>query len=272
MRGSNNKSSFAKKSLGQNFLIDQNYIRKIVEALNPNETDTIIEIGPGRGAITERLVESSANIIAMELDREFVPMLRERFQSNSNFRIVEGDATKIDFSEAIAETPQSAVRSPQSKVVANLPYYISTAILQRLSEQRECFSSLVLMFQKEVVERITAKPGTSERGFLTVLVENAFDVQHLFDVPPTAFRPAPKVTSAVAILTPKPRTIADEPAFRSLVSKAFAQKRKTILNNLKRDFLMAETALREAQIDPSRRAETLTLAEWIKFTLALSGE
>lgn len=265
MRGPNNKTPFAKKSLGQNFLVDQNYVRKIIDAVDPKETDTIIEIGPGRGAITEHLVASGANIVAIELDREFVPMLRERFQANDNFRIVEGDATKIGFSKAIAETPHSAFRTPEPKVVANLPYYVATAILQRLAEQRECFSSLVLMFQKEVIERITAQPGNSERGFLTVIVENAFTVEHLFDVPPTAFRPAPKVTSSVAKLTPKPRTITDEAAFRDLVSKAFAQKRKTILNNLKTAFPNASDVLEDSRIDPKRRAETLSLDEWLRL-------
>lgn len=269
MRGPNNKTPFAKKSLGQNFLIDQNYIGKIIEAVDPTETDTIIEIGPGRGAITEHLVQAGANIIAIELDREFVPMLSERFQTTSNFQIVEGDATRINFANFLAEDPHAALRTPQSKLVANLPYYVSTAILQRLAEQRECFSSLVLMFQKEVVERMIAPPGNSERGFLTVIVENAFTVEHLFDVPPSAFRPAPKITSSVARLIPKPRTIADEPAFRDLVSKAFAQKRKTILNNLKSAFLNASGVLEDSRIDPKRRAESLSLDEWRRLHAAV---
>jgi 16S rRNA (adenine1518-N6/adenine1519-N6)-dimethyltransferase len=265
MRSPNNKPSFAKKSLGQNFLIDRNYIRKVVEALNPVETDTIIEIGPGRGALTERLVESGANIIAIELDRNLVPVLRAQFAEYKNLTIIEEDVLQCDFEEFLKDRGSKIKDQKPAKLVANLPYYISTAILQRLVEQRENFSSLVLMFQREVVERITAQPGNSERGFLTVLVENAFTVEYLFDVPATAFRPAPKVISSVARLTPRPRTIADELAFRSLVSIAFAQKRKTILNNLKTEFPNALELLAHSRIEPTRRAESLSLDEWLQL-------
>jgi len=257
--------SFAKKSLGQNFLVDQNYIRKIIDAVEPKETDTIIEIGPGRGAITEKLVESGASITAVELDRDLVPQLRGQFRVASNFQVIEADATQIDFRQLATTIPQSALRTPQFKLVANLPYYISTAILQHLSAQRDIFSSLVLMFQKEVVDRITAQPGNSERGFLTVLVESAFDVEKLFEVPPIAFLPVPKVTSAVARLIPKPRIIENEQALRDLLSTAFAQKRKTILNNLKTRFPDASEILERSGIDPSRRAESLTFEEWLRL-------
>lgn len=269
--GEPRKRSYAKKSLGQNFLVDNIYIRKIVDAVDPSETDTIIEIGPGRGAITEQLVPSGANIIAIELDRELVPMLRERFTNDSNFNVVEADATELDFASLINADPQAASRNPQlAKVVANLPYYISTAILQKLIEQRECFSSLVLMFQREVVDRITAGPGNSERGYLTVLVESAFTVEKLFDVPPMAFRPQPKVWSSVVRLTPKVNLVSHPEQFRQLLSAAFAQKRKTILNNLKTFSPEAPAALEKAKIDPGRRAETLTLDEWLRLAGALN--
>ncbi len=250
-------SNMAKKSLGQNFLVDENYVRRIIAALDLDESDTVVEIGPGRGAITEFLVESGANVIAVELDRNFVPMLRERFDASDNFSVVEADANQVDFEELLPASPQSV------KLVANLPYYISTPILQHLSTQRHLFGSLVLMFQKEVVDRITAKPGDSDRGFLTVLVEAAFAVEKLFDVPPNAFRPVPKVTSSVARFIPKVSEITDENAFRDLVSAAFAQKRKTILNNLKTVYPDAKDALANSGIDAQRRAETLTLAEWL---------
>lgn len=256
------KRPFAKKSLGQNFLGDPAVVDKIVKALVLSVTDTIIEIGPGRGALTERIVATGANLIAIELDRELVPLLRDKFAHTTNFTVVEADGTEIDFTELVQSNPQSASRNPQSKVVANLPYYISTAILQNLSEQRKCFSSLVLMFQREVVDRITAEPGNSERGFLTVLVESAFTVEKLFDVPPTAFRPQPKVWSSVVRLIPKENVIAQPEEFRRLLSAAFAQKRKTILNNLKSYMPNAKDALEKAGIDPGRRAETLTLDEW----------
>lgn len=257
------RQPFAKKSLGQNFLIDHNYIDKILRAVDPREGDAIVEIGPGRGAITERLVDSGANVLAIELDRELVPLLRERFADNENFSVTEGDATEVDIAELVSDTPHSI------KLVANLPYYISTAILQRLAEQKYIFSSLVLMFQKEVVDRITAQPGNSDRGYLTVLVESSFIVEKLFDVPPSAFRPVPKVTSSVARLIPKANSISDPDKFRDLVSKSFLQKRKNIHNNLKGDFPNAADALTKANIDPTRRAESMSLDEWERLFFAI---
>jgi 16S rRNA (adenine1518-N6/adenine1519-N6)-dimethyltransferase len=255
---------FAKKSLGQNFLVDPNYVRKIIAALELKETDTVIEIGPGRGAITEYLVESGANVLAIELDRELVPVLNETFAGAKNFTVVEADATTIDFTNLLESQAQKTNdQKPKTKLVANLPYYISTPILQHLSTQRHLFDSLVLMFQKEVVDRITAKPGDSERGFLTVLVEAAFDVEKLFDVPPNAFRPVPKVTSSVARFVPKSEKIENEENFRKMLSVTFSQKRKTILNNLKTVFPDAKDILERSAIDLQRRAETLTLDEWL---------
>jgi 16S rRNA (adenine1518-N6/adenine1519-N6)-dimethyltransferase len=249
--------SFAKKSLGQNFLVDENYVNKIVAALELKDTDAVIEIGPGRGAITEFLVESGAKVIAVELDRDFVPMRREQFSDSDNFSVVEADATQVEFQQLLPIDKQSV------KLVANLPYYISTPILQHLSDQRHLFDSLVLMFQKEVVDRIAAKPGDSERGFLTVLVEAAFEVEKLFDVPSTAFHPVPKVTSSVARFVPKTTLIDDQKAFRGLLSIAFGQKRKTIQNNLKASHPDAKEVLERSGIDPQRRAESLTLDEWL---------
>ena len=245
---------FAKKSLGQNFLVDQNYVSKIIAAAAPTAEDVIIEIGPGRGAITARLIASGANVIGIELDRQLAPQLSESFNDRTNLRVIEADATKVDFSELLS--------GEKAKVVANLPYYISTAILQHLAAHRDNFESLVLMFQKEVVERIAAPPGSTDRGFLTVLTESAFSVERLFDVPPHAFRPVPKVTSTVARLTPKLGVVDDERLFREVVSAAFAQKRKTILNNLKARFSQAQAILERSGIDSRRRAETLSLEEW----------
>ncbi len=256
------KRPFAKKSLGQNFLVDKGYISKVIAAVGSKKNDTVIEIGPGRGAITEELVASGANVIAIELDRELVALLRDRFSQHNNFKIFEADATEFDFRSL-------AISDPKAKVVANLPYYISTAILQKLSNQRDCFSSLVLMFQREVVERMTAEPGNSHRGYLTVLVESAFATEKLFDVPPTAFRPQPKVWSSVLRLTPNDNEINDSEAFRKLLSTAFSQKRKTILNNLRNLYANAEEVLRKSDIDPQRRAETLTLAEWQRLLKAI---
>ncbi|MDI1240957.1 MAG: 16S rRNA (adenine(1518)-N(6)/adenine(1519)-N(6))-dimethyltransferase RsmA [bacterium] len=254
-----------KRSLGQNFLVDENYVRKIVSALDLTDRDTVVEIGPGRGAITGHLVESGAKVIAVELDRDLVPMLRERFAGDDNFSILEADATATDFRELL----NAELNAASIKLVANLPYYISTPILQHLSSQRHLFQSLVLMFQREVVDRIAAKPGDSDRGFLTILVESAFDVEKLFDVPPTAFRPVPKVTSSVARFDPKPQVIDDERAFRDLISIAFAQKRKTIFNNLRSAHPEVKEILERSGIDPQRRAESLELNEWLSLFGAL---
>lgn len=253
-----NKKPFAKKSLGQNFLVDDNCVQKIISALDPQVGETIIEIGPGRGALTKYLVESGANVIAIELDRDLVPLLQKEFGDYKNFQIIEQDALEIDFSDLL-KTQDSRLKT---KLVANLPYYISTAILQRLIEQNQVFSELILMLQREVVERISAKIGNSERGFLTVLVEQFFHAEKLFDVPPQAFRPIPKVWSSIVSLTNKNAENVDFASFKELISLGFMQKRKTILNNLKNNYENASEILSECRIDANRRAETLTLEEW----------
>ena len=266
----------AKKRLGQNFLVDESYARRVVVALGARAGETVVEIGPGRGALTSLLLETGARVVAVELDRELVPVLRERFGGRGEFRLVEADALEVDFCASIE--PAAAAR-----VVANLPYNISTAILQRLIEQRRCVPEMVLMLQREVVERITAPPGSSERGYLTVLVEAFCDAEALFDVPPGAFRPVPKVWSTVARLRPRPDEAAgvgfDEKLFLRLVGAGFAQKRKTILNNLRsapEDLRAlfepaggAPALLEAAGVEPQRRAEALTPAEWRRLSEAL---
>jgi 16S rRNA (adenine1518-N6/adenine1519-N6)-dimethyltransferase len=251
----------AKRSLGQNFLSDPTYVAKIIEAVRPSPGETIIEIGPGHGALTETLVDSGAEVIAIELDRYLIAPLGRKFQDRVNFRVIEQDALTVDFGSLITN-PVPA------KLVANLPYYISTAILQHLAAQRDHFSSLVLMFQREVVDRITAQPGSSGRGFLTVVAEAAFQIERLFDVPPNAFRPSPKVWSSVVRLTPKPKDDSED-GLRDLISAAFAQKRKTIANNLKLALPDYVQILVAAKIDPNRRAESLTLEEWLRLNRAV---
>jgi 16S rRNA (adenine1518-N6/adenine1519-N6)-dimethyltransferase len=268
------KKSFAKKSFGQNFLVDQNYIAKIISALDPQKGETIVEIGAGRGALTERLIESGANIVAIELERDMIEILRKEFSEKENFRLIESDAMKVDFAE-LTKNPKSEIPNPKStKLVANLPYYISTAILQKLIEQKQVFSEMILMFQREVVERITARVGDSERGFLTVLTEASLSTEKLFDVPPKAFRPAPKVWSSIVKLVPKAENlIKNQLLFREIVSAAFQQKRKTLINNLKKARLQSVSnkefnwleILERAEISPERRAESLALEEWLKI-------
>ncbi len=263
------KASFAKKSFGQNFLVDQNYITKIITALNPQSGEAIIEIGAGRGALTEILIESGANVIAIELEHGMIAVLRERFAGQVNFKLVESDALLIDYSELLKTV--NLISKP--KLVANLPFNISTAILQTLIEQRDCFSEMILMFQREVVARITARAGNSERGFLTILTEAYLETEKLFDVPPKAFLPTPKVWSAVVRLKPKiDIELENEKLFRQIVSAGFRQKRKTILNNLKSEFENIEKVLAECGIERQRRAETLTLEEWICLAKQKAGD
>jgi 16S rRNA (adenine1518-N6/adenine1519-N6)-dimethyltransferase len=260
----------ASKRLGQNFLVNQGVSDRIIAALAPQQSETIIEIGPGRGALTSRLIDRVGRLIAVEFDRNLVPLLQTAFGSKDNFRLIADDALEVDFGKAIQ--PASKAR-----VVANLPYNISTAILQRLIAQREFASEMVLMLQREVVDRITAVPGSKERGYLSVLVEAYCDTEKLFDVAPGSFRPVPKVWSSVVRVRFRQQTDLpkNEPLFWQVVSAGFAQKRKTILNNLRnapKD--LGETIKRHggasiilcrAGIDLQRRAETLTLAEWVNL-------
>ena len=267
----------AKKSLGQNFLVNEGVAARIVEELGPRADETVVEIGPGRGALTGLLAGRAGRLVAVEFDRELAALLRATFGGRDDFKLIEGDALGVDFCAEIA--PAATAR-----VVANLPYNVSTAILQRLIEQRACLSEMVLMLQREVVERITAPPGSSERGYLSVLVETYCGAEALFDVSPGSFRPVPKVWSTVArlVLRPHPRVeVADEELMRRVVSAGFAQRRKTILNNLKSapEPLRARVgaaggataALEAAGIEPGRRAETLTLEEWARLSDALTA-
>jgi 16S rRNA (adenine1518-N6/adenine1519-N6)-dimethyltransferase len=246
----------AKKRFGQNFLRDERVIDKIIDSLDLRAGDRVLEIGPGEGVLTERILERDVKLIAIEIDRDLVPILRSRFGDKANFEVIEGDILSTNLAETLP-----AGDGPL-KIVGNLPYYISTPILEHMMAADIDFERLVLMLQREVVERITAPPGNSDRGYFTVLIENAFDCELVLSVPPSAFRPAPAVDSAVVRLRPKERAITDDRTFRSLLSASFAQKRKTIKNNLRRYSPDVMQLLQTAGIDPSRRAETLSLEEW----------
>ncbi len=265
----------AKKNLGQNFLVDESFIARIVDAVRPRFGETIVEIGAGRGALTSQLLGDAGRLVAIEFDRDLVPLLRECFGARENFSLIDADALEVDFCAAIA--PASHAR-----VVANLPYNISTAILQHIIKQRRCLTELTLMLQREVVARIIAPPSSSERGYLSVLVEAYCESDALFDVPPEAFRPVPKVWSTVVRLRPHERPafeVEDEALLWRVVSAGFAQRRKTIFNNMRSapgDVCArveasggASVLLEAAEIEPQRRAETLTLQEWARLTRAL---
>jgi 16S rRNA (adenine1518-N6/adenine1519-N6)-dimethyltransferase len=268
--------SNAKRRFGQNFLVDRAVVDRIIAAVAPRADETIIEIGAGRGALTARLLERTGRVVAIEFDRDLIPALREKFTSAANLKLIEADALATDFCAAIDP-------SPSARVVANLPYNIATAVLQRLIEQRRCLSELTLMLQREVVDRITAAAGSSERGYLSVLVEAYCEAEQLFDIAPEAFRPVPKVWSTLVNLRLRPKIavdVKDEALLWQVVSAGFAQRRKTILNNLRdapaniQELLKqrggASIVLCDAAIPPLRRAETFTLEEWALLVNAMA--
>ena len=266
---------YPSKRLGQHFLRDQRTIHRIVDALAPKPGETIVEIGPGTGALTSVLIERAGRVIAVEFDKKLAPLLNERFSALPNFKLIMADALTTDFCAEI-------LPARSARLVANLPYNISTAILQRLISQRACLDEMVLMLQKEVVDRVLAPAGTSDRGFISVLVEAYCETEKLFDVAPGAFRPLPKVWSSVMRLKFRPRINAemtDEGLLWEVVSAGFALKRKTILNNLRHASGRLQEMLRrnggasivlcKANVELQRRAETLTLEEWGKIMQAI---
>ncbi len=266
---------YPSKRLGQHFLKDQRVIQRIVEALAPKPDETIVEIGPGTGALTSLLVERAGRVVAVEFDNKLAPFLSERFAGFPNFKLVMADALTTDFCAEI-------LPARTARLAANLPYNISTAILQRLIAQRACFEEMVLMLQREVVERVLASAGTTDRGYISVFVEAYCETENLFDVAPGAFRPQPKVWSSVMRLKFRPAMaieVKDEELLWATVSAGFAQKRKTILNNLRQapgrlqDVLKrnggASIVLCKAEVELQRRAETLTVGEWGRIVRAM---
>jgi len=264
------------KRFGQNFLTDPRIINRIVEAIDPRADETIIEIGPGKGALTAPLLERAGSLVAIEFDQNLIPLLSDKFNGHPNFNLIQNDALVANFCDAIRP-------ATQARVVANLPYNVATAILQRLIEQRQCLTELVVMLQREVVDRITAPPGTSERGYLSVFVQAYCEVENLFDVAPGSFRPAPKVWSSVIRLTFRSDLagMPDEKLFWQVVSAGFAQRRKTMLNNLRnapsplqeivKSHGGASIVLCQAEVDLQRRAETLTFDEWTRIAGVMEG-
>ncbi len=273
----------AKKSLGQNFLVDNRVARRIIDTVSPLETDIIIEIGPGTGALTALLAERSGYVVALEIDPRLIEELARL--SSSNLSVREADALEVDWAALIDEASASwkkqsaSEKNPRVRVVANLPYYISTPIIERLIAIRGRLFDLTLMLQKEVVDRLVSQPDCREYGYLSVLVQYHAAARKLFEVGPSAFRPAPKVRSAVVRLEMKPsRELSEEEEkkFFAMVGLAFSQRRKTILNNLKAaKSLFAidlEAALQNAGIDLLRRAETLSVAEFLRLHAELNGK
>ncbi|SDK50707.1 16S rRNA (adenine(1518)-N(6)/adenine(1519)-N(6))-dimethyltransferase RsmA [Microbulbifer yueqingensis] len=246
----------ARKRFGQNFLVDDNIIERIVRAIGPSETDRLIEIGPGQGAITALLLQRCPSLTAVELDRDLIPMLQFKFRDYPEFEIIEQDALKLDFGALAEEKPL--------RIVGNLPYNISTPLLFHLLTFRGKIEDMHFMLQKEVVDRLGATPGTKAYGRLSVMVQYHCRVQGLFPVPPQAFRPAPKVESAIVRLVPHPNPpypATDEALLERIVNVAFQQRRKTLRNALKP--LYPELDASKLPVDAGRRPETLSVKEFV---------
>ncbi|MBR6712513.1 MAG: 16S rRNA (adenine(1518)-N(6)/adenine(1519)-N(6))-dimethyltransferase RsmA [Selenomonadaceae bacterium] len=248
----------AVKGLGQNFLIDADIVRGIVEAADIRAGDEVLEIGAGIGTLTQGLLEAGAFVTAVEVDKKLPAVLKETLAGYENFRLVEGDILKINLAELMPKP---------FKVAANLPYYITTQILLTLLEKDLPATKIVTMVQREVAERMTAAPGSKIYGALSVAVQFRSEPRLAFDVPPESFLPSPEVTSSVVVCdVRKPPFEVDEDFFFKVVRTAFAQRRKTLLNSLA---CFGREKLLASGLDVKKRAETLSLEEFAALATAL---
>ena len=274
----------AKKSLGQNFLTDESVAHRIIDLVSPNRDEVFIEVGPGTGVLTRMLVDRGGYVVAVEIDPRLVQSLSHSLKQQ-NLWVVAADALKLNWPDLITKA-KAELRafhpdqpgSTRVRIVANLPYYISTPIIEVFLAMHNQVFDMTLMLQKEVAERITSAPGRKEYGYLSVLVQYHCEASLLFEVPPWAFSPIPKVESAVVRLKLRERPtvhVEDETRYFKLVRAAFSQRRKTILNNLKASSAALNfsrpigAALEDSGIDAQRRAETLSLAEFASLDKAL---
>jgi len=263
---SNNRNSNdhrARKRFGQNFLHDQNIINKIIRAINPKTTQNIVEIGPGQGALSYPLLDSIEQLNAVEIDRDLIQLLNQQSPKHGKLIIHEGDALKFDFKKfAQAEN--------KLRLVGNLPYNISTPLIFHLLTFLDDISDMHFMLQKEVVQRMSAEPNSKTFGRLSVMLQWYCDVDYLFDIPPHAFNPAPKVVSSLVRLRPKknPLTELSNPnQFSKLVNRVFQQRRKTLRNTLKN--YLTEEQIKALGISPTARPETLCLLEFAALSNAI---
>ncbi len=258
-----------KKSLGQNFLIDPNILRNIVSHANLTENSGAIEVGPGIGALTEHLARGAKKVVSFEIDQRLLPVLEDTLSPYDNVKVVHSDILKADVVNVIE---QEFPGIEDIMVVANLPYYVTTPILMKLLNDRLPIRGFVVMMQKEVADRISAKPGTKAYGSLSIAIQYYMTAEVAMIVPKTVFMPQPNVDSAVIRLikhdTP-PVQVIDEDFLFEVSRASFAQRRKTILNNLQNGLMNGKQnkqkiieALEQAGIDPSRRGETLTIQEF----------
>ena len=255
----------ASKRLGQNFLINSSVVQRIIEAAEIAAGDEVLEIGPGIGTLTQGLLEAGAKVTAVELDKKLPAVLEKTLEGYENFKLIQGDILKVDVEK---------IMPPNFKVVANLPYYITTQILLTLLEKKLPVTKIVTMVQKEVAERMTAAPNSKIYGAMSVAVQFRAEVQIAFEVPPVAFVPRPEVTSAVVVCNVResPFKVSDEEFFIKVVRAAFGQRRKTLINSLvgagfNREKILA--ALELANIPPTLRAENLSIADFANLSNAL---
>lgn len=273
-----NKHKFRiKKSLGQNFIIEPKIIDGIVCAAAVDEKDVVVEIGPGMGSLTQGLAENAGQVLAVELDKSLIPILRESFAEYKNVNIVQGDALKVDYNSLLKPLYEKGDYREGFVVVANLPYYITTPITMNLLEGNYPWRRLVLMVQKEVADRMRAKPGTKDYGALSIGVQYRAAAAVAMRIPPTVFIPRPAVDSAIIVLDrlEKPAVeVKDEKLLFCLVAAAFGQRRKTLNNSLSGGLRLEKAvvaeALAKAEIAPDRRGETLSLAEFGRLADALA--
>lgn len=246
----------ARKRFGQNFLIDDGIIGRIARSVNANADQQVVEIGPGKGAITELIIADCPHLKVVELDRDLIPWLKVKFEGYPDFEVIAADALKVDFAALAGGRPL--------RIVGNLPYNISTPLIFHLLSFVGKVQDMHFMLQKEVVQRMGAEPGSKTYGRLSIMVQYWCRVEYLFDVPPQCFAPAPKVDSAIVRLTPraKPEVEArDHKVLQELVTAAFSQRRKTLRNTLKQ--LMSSDAIDQLDFDTSRRPETISVTEFV---------
>jgi 16S rRNA (adenine1518-N6/adenine1519-N6)-dimethyltransferase len=250
----------ARKRFGQHFLIDPGVIAAIIEAIRPCSDDTVVEIGPGQGALTQSLARMAGKLHAIELDRDLAARMRRDFADNNNVEVHEADALAFDFGSL----------GQSLRVVGNLPYNISTPLMFHLLQYREQIIDMHFMLQKEVVDRMAAEPGSKTYGRLSIMLGCHFDVEALFDVDRNAFDPPPDVTSAVARLVPLPAgtyEIDNEERFAKLVVQAFSQRRKTIRNSLRN--VVDEETFEFVGIDAGLRPEAISIADYVRLSNTL---
>ena len=259
------------KSLGQNFLIDDSVPRDIVSGAEVNKEDLVIEIGPGVGTLTAQLLNTAKKVVAIELDNDLIPILQQELGDNPNFRLIHNDALKVDFNEVIGD-------EESVKLVANLPYYVTTPIIVKLLKENYKFKSLTIMIQKEVAERMNAEPGNKDYGALSLLVQYYCDTKIVRKVPPACFIPRPKVDSIVIRLDrlaePKVK-VENEKLFFDIIRNSFNMRRKTLWNGVKSIGVAKEKleeAFAEAGVDPKRRGETLSIQEFAKLSDCINSK